>query len=100
MVSVSKDKVKKRLVIDETEARLVRQIFDGYLHGDGDAGQGAKVIATELNRLSQTHRGTAWTRSRVHEVLSNATYTGDFYFNRVCNKTKERKPESESPRNQ
>ncbi len=92
---ISKDKVKKRLVIDESEARIVRQIFEWYLRGDGGAGSGAKFIATELNRLGLTHRGTQWTRGRVHEVLSNVTYTGNFYFNRMCNKTGEKKPESE-----
>ena len=95
VVMLSKDKVKKRLVVDEAEARIVRQIFEGYLRGDSGAGQGAKLIATELNRLGYTHRGTTWTRGRVHEVLSNSTYVGDFYFNRVCNKTGEKKPEAE-----
>ena len=94
-LQLSKDKLKKRLGVEESEARIVRQIFDAYLHGDGGAGAGAKQIATELNRLGVTHRGTTWTRSRVHEVLSNETYAGDFYFNRVANKTGKKKPPSE-----
>lgn len=92
---VGKDKVKKRLVVEESEARTVRQIYEWYLCGNDGAGDGAQVIATKLNCLGFTHRGTQWTRGRVHEVLSNVTYTGHFYFNQMCAKTSEKKPKSE-----
>lgn len=86
---------KQQLAIDPAEAALVRHIFDWYMHGRGNGPMGAKQIAACLNETGRTHRGTLWTRSRVHEVLSNRTYMGEFYFNRTSAKTGALKPESE-----
>jgi len=91
----NKGKQKRVLELDPVESALVKRLFDLYLSGAGDGPMGAKQISTYLNATGQTHRGTAWTRSRVHEVLSNTTYMGDCYFNRMEDKTKRLKPESE-----
>jgi hypothetical protein len=34
-------------------------------------------------------------RARVHEVLANAAYVGEYYFNRIDGKTRKTKPASE-----
>lgn len=44
-------KVKKHLNIDPVQAETVRQIFDLYLHGDGQSGGlGIKMIINHLTR--------------------------------------------------
>ncbi|MFA7175456.1 MAG: recombinase family protein, partial [Kiritimatiellia bacterium] len=91
----NKGKRKQRLAIDPAESAQVRQIFGLYLNGKGHGPMGAKQIASYLNETGRKHRNSSWTRSRVHEVLSNATYVGDYYFNRMENKTRRLKPESE-----
>jgi len=59
--------------IDESEAAIVRRIFDEYLSGDG-----AYRIA---NRLCSdgipSYYGGEWTAKRVYAVLKNEKYTGN-----------------------
>lgn len=90
-----KGKKKKLIVIDPHEAGIVRKIFELYLNGNQKGSMGAKEISTYLNARGIHHRVQPWNRSRVHEVLSNQTYTGEYYFNKRNNKTKEIKPEAE-----
>ncbi len=91
----NKGKRKQRLQVDPVESLMVKKVFDLYLHGSGSGPMGAKQISTYLNEIGQMHRRTPWSRNRVHEVLSNRTYIGEFYFNRTCSKTKRTKLESE-----
>ena len=56
---------------------------------------GCKGVAYYLNERGITMCGQRWSRSRVHEVLANPAYIGDYYFNRVEGKTKRIKPKSE-----
>ena len=91
----NKGKRKKRLSIDPVESLQVKKVFDLYQHGTGGEPMGAKKIATYLNDRGQTLRSAKWTRGRVHEVLSNRTYTGDLYFNKQDNKTRTAKPVAE-----
>ena len=91
----NKGKRKKRLAIDPVESLQVKKVFDLYQHGTAGEPMGAKQIATYLNDRGQTLRGAKWTRGRVHEVLSNRTYTGDLYFNKQDNKTRTAKPVAE-----
>ncbi|MDP1716636.1 MAG: recombinase family protein [Burkholderiales bacterium] len=41
------------------------------------------------------YRGSQWTRSRIHQILSDTAYRGDYYFNRHTPKIKQAKPVSE-----
>ena len=91
----NKGRKKTRLAVDPSEAAVVRRIFDLYLHGLDGAEMGAKSITAHLNATGITLRGQRWTRSRVHGVLSNETYTGTYRFNRVEARTHRRKPEAE-----
>ena len=91
----NKGQRKKRLAIDATEAGIVRRIFALYLHGDRGVAMGCKSIAYFLNEHGITRRGRRWMRARVHEVLANPAYVGEYYFNRIDGKTRKAKPQSE-----
>ena len=91
----NKGRHKKKLSLDPSESSMVSRIFALYLHGSGGGTMGAKQIASFLNQRGLTLRGSEWTRGRVHEILSNRTYVGEFYFNRYVSKTRTLKPESE-----
>ena len=86
---------KKRLEVDPAEAATVRKVFGLYLHGVKGSALGEKGIAAYLNDQGITLRGQKWTRGKVHNLLANATYCGEYVFNRVSNKTGDAKPETE-----
>ncbi|HCI53074.1 MAG TPA: recombinase family protein [Gallionella sp.] len=86
---------KKRAEIDPSESSTVRHIFDYYLNGHQGKVMGAKDIALHLNATGISLRGNVWNKSRVHEVLSNRAYIGEYYFNKRDHKTKTLKDESE-----
>ena len=83
----NKGQRKKRLAVDAVEAAIVRRIFALYLNGDHGASMGCKSIAYFLNERGITRRGQRWMRARVHEVLANPAYVGEYYFNRIDGKT-------------
>ncbi len=62
-----------RIVIDETEAAVVRRIFNAYI-----GGMGSVQIAKELERKQTPRRsGSEWTGNYVVEILRNEKYIGD-----------------------
>ena len=82
---------KKRLAIDEAEARLVRRIFKLRLEGHGGL-----AIARALNDQGATNRGRPWNKATVLNLLSNETLRGNIVFNRRDRKDKKRtRPRSE-----
>ena len=91
------DKTKKKLNIDPKAAEIVKLIFKLFLEGDGGAGPlGVKHIAKWLNaRGYKTPTGKAFYTSRVHTILTNATYAGTAWFNRKNTKTGETRPREE-----
>ena len=86
---------KKRLEVDPAEAAIVRQVYGLYQRGIKSVPLGEKSIAAHLNERGISLRGQKWTKNKVHTLLSNATYRGEYVFNRTSNKTGEVKPESE-----
>ena len=86
---------KKRLVVDEEEACIVRKIYDMYLDGINGLPQGIKAIATWLNEKGIFRREKHWTVNQVHRVLSNEVYIGNYVFNKKHPKEHRIKPESE-----
>ncbi len=91
----AKGKKKKKIDIDPVESEIVKKIFHLYLFGNEYGHMGAKEIATYLNDKNIRLRTKKWNRSRVHEVLSNKAYIGEYYFNKRNNKTGELKPSDE-----
>ena len=69
----------KKIVINEDEAKVIRRIFDLYLHG-----MGTQQITDLLNRekVSSSNRreGAEWGRNAVRYILHNEKYMGDAIF--------------------
>ena len=86
---------KKRLVIDETEAPTVRRVFDLYLNGLSGQEMGSKQIAAHFNERGQLLRGAKWARNRVHSMLADTAYMGEYVFNKKQIRTRNWKPEAE-----
>ena len=88
----SKD--KKVLVIDESEARVVRHIFDLAAGGAGRP-MGIKAIASHLNERGISRRGHKFSTGSVHVILTLATYAGRHQFNKRDSRTGRSRPPSE-----
>ena len=80
-VSGSRGRQKKRLEINEAEADVVRMAYDLYLHGDQGKTLGCKEIAMYLNHKGFIMRGKPWAMQKLHTLLSDSLYMGDYYFN-------------------
>lgn len=85
---------KKKLDIDDSEAEVVKHIYQLYLKGHYGITQGMKNIATLLNKQGYTMRGNQWRAQKIGELLSDPTYIGQFYFNRKTQEKKD-KPKDE-----
>ncbi len=86
---------KKRLELDPAEARIVKQVFALYLHGQNGHALGFHGLVAYLNAQGITVRGTLWTRSRLNELLTSRTYIGEYYFNMRSAKSRKLKPRAE-----
>ena len=71
---------KTKLVINEKEARIVREIFHMYLH----EGKGAYTIAKELKergveikKARKKEKSTDWREGTILDMLQNVKYVGD-----------------------
>jgi DNA invertase Pin-like site-specific DNA recombinase len=61
------------LIIVEEEAKIVRQIYDSYLHG-----LGKRTIARKLTKEGiPTRMGKLWTEHGIDYILRNEKYTGE-----------------------
>ncbi len=79
-------KIGTILVIDEEQAKIVREIFDRYC-----AGESCHAIAVELNRRNVPSAGSSWKRkarrtsgwmgSSVRVILRNPLYKGEQRWN-------------------
>lgn len=66
-----------RLEIIESEANIVRMIFEKYANG-----QGFKAIANKLNHLGyKTKRGGAFSVVSIKDIITNPVYYGKIKFN-------------------
>ena len=74
------EKIKKKLAIEEDEAKVVKRIFGLYR---GVTGQqfGVKAIAAKLNGEGVEFRGKPFMISSIHRILTSETYTGVLWFN-------------------
>lgn len=71
-----------RLAIEESEAEIVRGIFELYL-----AGKGYQTIAHELNRrgVSKPKSKTKWLAESVRYIILNEKYIGDSLWQKSFN---------------
>ena len=68
---------KNKLVIEPTEAELVREVFRQYL-----AGSGAKATARYMNQRGLLYRKRLWTRDLVLRVVSDTGVVGTYNWGR------------------
>jgi site-specific DNA recombinase len=80
-----------RLVPDEHETELVRQLFQLYV-----AGNGAKNVAMALNERGLLYRrGSRWNKDLVLQVLDEPAVAGTFFWGRRSAKRKSRNDKTE-----
>lgn len=85
---------KKKIVIDESEAVIVRKIFNMYCEG-----RGLGYIANFLNKAGyRTVRGNTFSYCSIREIIDNPIYKGYVRYCRYENwREKRRKGKSSSP---
>ena len=93
--SGSHGRKKKKLEINEAEAGIVRMIYDLYLNGLQGKQVGCKDIGKYLTDKGLLMRGKAWGIQKVHKILSDTLYMGDYYFNVMDSKAVQKRPPSE-----
>ena len=93
--AASRGRSKKKLEINEAEAGLVRQVYDWYLQGMDGRVMGCKEIGKHLAAKGLSMRGSAWTLQKIHSMLSDPTYMGDYFFNMRDSKNKVMRPVEE-----
>lgn len=88
------DSVKKELVINEKEAKVVQLIYELYL-----SGKGLKAIANHLNKHGyRTKRNRYFSINGVAQILDNPVYVGKVSWLKVENwDTKRRKGKNPNP---
>lgn len=75
-INPREEKSKKRIVINEETAPIVREIFKKYADG-----WSIKEICDNLNeRQIKTSRGVAFNKSSLHTMLSNRKYLGIYIY--------------------
>jgi len=70
------DKEKKRLAIVESEAAIVRLIFELASSGNGAGPMGVRAIAALLNERGDDLRGGRFHNSNVADILARTHYVG------------------------
>ncbi len=93
--SGSHGRKKKKLQINEAEAGIVKMVYDLYVNGYQGKVLGIKEIAKHLNDKGLLMRGNVWGIQKVHKLLSDTLYMGDYYFNVIDSKTQQKRPPTE-----
>jgi site-specific DNA recombinase len=83
VLGYSVDRERKRLVVDQEEAELVRHVFEQFVQMGS-----ATELASELNaaghrtkswttKTGQRRQGTAWNKGHIYRLLGNPLYIGE-----------------------
>lgn len=91
----SRGRKKKKLEINAAEAGIVHMIYDLYMNGAQGKVMGIKEIAKYLTEKGLLMRGKAWGIQKVHKILSDTLYMGDYYFNVIDSRTGQKRPPTE-----
>ena len=86
---------KKKLAIHEDEATIVKLVYSLYLNGFNGQTLGCKDIAKHLSEKGLFMRGSAWNALKTHCILSDSIYMGEFFYNVMDSKNKQKRPPSE-----
>lgn len=85
--STNKKRKDTELVINESEAEIVRTIFSMYSEGNG-----YKAIANKLNQFGYTtKRGNPFSVNAVKDILKNPVYIGKIRYNVLQNWSEKRR---------
>jgi site-specific DNA recombinase len=100
---------KRTLIVDDTQAAVVRMIFDWYANGDDGAGPlSLAAIANRLtdmgiptmgdidDRIRKDNGRGVWNRTTVRNMLRRGAYAGDFYYGKA--NRRRRGPDVKNPR--
>ncbi len=93
--AASRGRAKKKLAINEAEAGIVRLVYDLYQHGLDGRVMGCKELAKHLTGKGLLMRGSAWNVQKIHKLLSDSLYMGDYHFNVVDSKTHQKRAPDE-----
>ncbi|MFC3883140.1 recombinase family protein [Bacillus songklensis] len=75
------ERVDQKLVVNEEEAEVVRQIYGWYKNG-----WGFKKITNELNHLGvRPKKKDTWQMTTVQRIIQNPLYKGTFILNQYTN---------------
>ncbi len=90
-------KAKKKLAIDDVEARIIELIFRLAELGTGRSGpMGTKKIAEHLNAAGyRTRAGKFWHVGPLHKILTNPVYKGTYIYNRNDSRAGKARPVGE-----
>ncbi|MDO5018818.1 MAG: recombinase family protein [Lagierella massiliensis] len=73
------ENVDGKMVVNEKEAEIVKEIYELYL-----SGKGVHKIAEELNgRNIKGQRGARWHGSTINGILKNEKYVGDILYQKT-----------------
>ncbi len=68
---------------NESEAAVVRQIFEWYVKGDGKRRLGVSLIARKLNDMHiPPRKGDVWVPASIQCIIGNPVYIGKIAYNR------------------
>lgn len=72
------DKKSKTLRINDKEAKLVQLIYELYL----ESCSSLEKVNKKINVLGyRTRKGTEWHTGSIHDILTNTSYYGKWYYN-------------------
>lgn len=75
------DLIDKELIINESEAEIVKLIFKEYLKGNG-----YKTVAKTINEKGyRTRKGSVFSGNTVKDILTNPTYAGKIRWGKLKN---------------
>lgn len=71
------ERINGKIVINESEAKIVNYIFSKYISGSG-----MESIAKELNKsqIDKDEKGYIWCKNTIRYILMNEKYTGKSIF--------------------
>ena len=71
------ERINGKIVINESEAKIVNYIFSKYISGNG-----MESIAKELNtsQIDKDEKGYIWCKNTIRYILMNEKYTGKSIF--------------------
>ena len=87
-------KEKKVLVVNDEEARTVREVFS-LAAGERGRPMGVKAIATHLNERGITRRGLRFSTGSVYDILTSTSYRGQHHFNKYDARNGKPRPASQ-----